>query len=70
MHSEDSWVDFQCRSLVVMELQLAFLIVASILGLVFALLYTSVDVNCYYIQVISLISNGMHAIKVTYCNVT
>lgn len=43
-----------------------FLIMVSTLGLVFALLYTYVDVNCCYIQVISLISNGVHVTKGTY----
>lgn len=50
-------------------MQLIFLIVESILGLVFALLYT-VDVNCYNIQAISFISNGVLEIKGTYFNVT
>jgi len=49
---------------------LVFLIMVSTLGLVFALLCTYVDVNCCYIQVISLISNGVHVTKGTYFNVT
>jgi hypothetical protein len=39
---------------------LVFLIVIRTLGLVFTLLYTYMDVNCCYIQVISLITNGVH----------
>jgi len=39
-----------------------FLIVVRTLGLVFALLCTYVDVNCFYIQVISLITNGGHVV--------
>jgi hypothetical protein len=49
---------------------LVFLIMVSTLGLVFALLCTYVDVNCCYIHVIRLISNGVHETKGTFFNVT
>jgi len=48
---------------------LVFLIMVSTLGLVFALLCTYVDVNCCYIQVVSLISNGVHVTKGNYFTV-
>jgi len=71
MHSADSWVHYQWRSLLVKETaSLVFLIMVSTLGLVLALLCTYVDVNCCYIQVITLISNGVHVTKGTYFNVT